>query len=233
MDIYFRVSAQASLLLWLHLPLRVAAEHRCFYGFTPSSTVCLSVAAFVASPSSSSVCPSIAAFMASLPLRPSARASLLLWLHFLFDPLPEHRCFYGFTFLFDPLPEHRCFYGFTFSSTLCPSIAAFMALLPLRPSARASLLLWLYFRFVRLPEHRCFCGFTFLFDRLPEQRLPIFAAVVVSLSPLGVLPLITRSNFGGTTLLSIVVSGQLCHGHDCHGQVTWGVFRSTLFQLRP
>ena len=42
------------------------------------------------------------------------------------------------------LPEHRCFYGFTSSSTICPSIAAFMASLPLRPSARASLLLWLH-----------------------------------------------------------------------------------------
>ena len=42
------------------------------------------------------------------------------------------------------LPEHRCFYGLTSSSTICPSIAAFMASLPLRPSARASLLLWLH-----------------------------------------------------------------------------------------
>ena len=182
MDIYFRASsARASLLVWLHLPLQMTAraslllwlhflfdplpEHRCFYGFT----------------SSSSVCPSIAAFMASLPLRPSARASLLLWPHF-----------------FDPLPEHRCFYGFTSSSTVCPSIAAFMALLPLRPSARASLLLWLHLPLrpsarAVVADFRRFCGFSFpIWGPAPDHGI----------------------TFGGLTLPSIVVSGQLCHGHD-------------------
>ena len=132
-------------------------EHRCFCGFTflfdftSSSTVCLSIAAFMASlpvfdrlpehrcfyglTSSSSVCPSITAFMALLPLRPSARASLLLWLHFQ-------------------------------SSTVCPSIAAFMASLPLRQSARASLLLWLHLPLrpsarAVVADFRRFCGFSF------------------------------------------------------------------------
>ena len=62
----------------------------------------------------------------------------------LFDRLPEHRCFWGFTFLFN----------FTSSLTVCLSIAAFMASLPV---------------FDPLPEHCCFCGFTFLFDPLPEH----------------------------------------------------------------
>ena len=114
-----------------------------------------------------------------------------------FDRLPEHRCFYGFTSsstvcpsiaafmaslpVFDRVPEHRCFYGFTSSSTVCLSIAAFMASLPV---------------FDRLPEHRCFWGFTFLFDFTSSLTVCLrIAAFVASLSPFGVRPLITGSHF--------------------------------------
>ena len=125
--------------------------------------------------------------MASLPLRASARASPLLWLH---PPLRLH-------FLFERLPEHRCFYGFTSSLTVCPSIGAFVA----SPSSST-------------------VG--------PSRGCRFFAAFVASLSPFGVWPLITGSQFGPRSRCDVEVRLRPSRA----ARPCWTLFLSFLFPSR-
>ena len=114
-DIYFRPSARASPLLWLHLPLRLhflfdftssstslPLRLHLLFGFTSSSTVCPSIAAFVASLSPFGVWPLITGSQfgrrsrrdAEVRLRPS-RAARPCWTLFLSFLFPSRRRWTG------------------------------------------------------------------------------------------------------------------------------------------
>ena len=103
---------------------------------------------------------------------------------------------------------------------------------------------------VRLPEHRCFCGFTFPFDSTssstvclsiaafvaspssstlgPSRGCQFFAAFVASLSPFGVWPLITESQFGSRSRRDVEVRLRPSRA----ARPCWTLFLSFLFPSR-